>query len=170
MLTPKKQLFVNFYHAKGETYLNAKKSAIAAGFSAKTAKQAGSRLLSDADVKAAIEKLKAKLCDKLEISAERVLGELAKLAFANPQDYVDENGKPRAIHELTRDQAAAISSFKVVLIDDSSKVAETKLHDKKASLELLGRNLKLFTDKIEVETGPGLAEALQAARKRVGKR
>ena len=45
-----------------------------------------------------------------------------------------------------------------------------KLVDKDRSLELLGKHLKLFTERIEVSGTAGLAEALAVARKRANMR
>ena len=165
MLSPKEQLFVQFYHAEGETFKNATKSAIAAGFKAKSAASAGSRLLRKDKVRTAVDAYAAKICNSLEISAKRVLAEIAKLAFANPQDYYNSNGSPKEIHELTRDQAAALNTIKTNMTDECA-VLEIKLHDKGQNLERLGRHLKLFTDKVEVTTSEGLAEAIEAARRR----
>lgn len=162
MMTPKKQLFVNYYNADGETFKNATKSAIAAGFSAKTAKQAGSRLLSDADVKAAIEALTQKLCAKLEISAERTLLKLQRGQEFDVRRLYNADQVLLQPWELDDEMAACIvgARFK------DGRVTEYKVIDSKGCAELLGRHLKLFTDKIEIEAGDGLAESIQAARQR----
>ncbi|NBX03922.1 MAG: terminase small subunit [Alphaproteobacteria bacterium] len=60
---------------------NATQAAIRAGYAKQTAKQQGSRLLTNVDVSAEIERLSASVHKKLEISAERVLQELAAIAF-----------------------------------------------------------------------------------------
>lgn len=166
MLSPKEQLFVQYYNAAGETFKNATKAAIAAGFSPKSAYSSGSRMTRKAEVREAIDTFTARLVEKLEISAENVLRELACIAFANSKDYFNPNGSPKEISALTREQAAAINSIKVNMTNECA-VIEHKLHDKKASLELLGRHLKLFTDKVEVEVSDGLAESIHAGRQRV---
>ena len=60
---------------------NATQAAIRAGYAKQTAKQQGSRLLTNVDVSAEIERLSASVHKQLEISAERVLQELAAIAF-----------------------------------------------------------------------------------------
>jgi len=149
-LTPKQAMFVKEYLID----LNNTQAAIRAGYSAKTADVAGSRLLANVKVAAAIQEAMDKRSEKTGITAERVLEEIAKLAFCNLQDFYNENGSIKDIHELPRDVAAALSSTKTN-ITEACAVQEIKLHDKKGSLELLGRHLKLFTDKTELTGANG---------------
>lgn len=68
-LSPKQQRFVAEYLIDS----NATQAAIRAGYSAKTAKQIGSRLLTNVDVKAGLKAKQAKITDKLEITATDLL-------------------------------------------------------------------------------------------------
>lgn len=140
-LSPKQLLFAKEYLID----LNATQAAIRAGYSEKTARQQGEQLLSKLDIAAEIQKGMDKRAAKIEITAEKVLQEIAKLSFANLQDFYNENGSLKEIHTLPRDVAAALSSSKVNLTE-ACAVQEIKLHDKKGSLELLGKHLKLFND------------------------
>lgn len=156
--------------------LNATKAAERAGYSEKTAGSQGHDLLKNPEIAAAIQKAMDKRTAKLEITAERVLNELAKLAFANMSDYIQITDKGEAFvdfSKLTPEQAAAIQEIRV---DESGggggdgrreRVQRTtfKLADKGLNLERLGRHLKLFTDKVEVSGLDGLYERLQEARK-----
>ncbi len=136
--------------------LNATRAAIAAGYSEKTAEAAASRLLRNVKVKRRIEELMAQKVEKLDITVERVLGELGRLAFCNMHDYivVQEDGTAYTdLSKLTRDQAAAISEVNTEeYVEGKDENARTirkvklKLVDKRGSLELLGKYLKLFTD------------------------
>lgn len=125
---------------------NATKAAENAGYSKNTAGSQGSRLLKDANIKALIgEKLKT-ISHNLEITAERVLQEYAKIAFANSDDYFEwsassVNLKPSDM--LTRDQKAAISSIKETTTEHGGAL-ELKLHDKQKALDALARHLELF--------------------------
>lgn len=159
-LTLKQQFFVKHYLID----LNATKAAIAAGYSAKTAEVAGSRLLRNVKVQQEIAKKTRKRVQKLEISADRVLNELALLGFANMQDYITTRGPDAYVDlsKLSRDQAAAIQEItSEVFISGTAKNEDgdevpveikrtkLKLSDKRGALELLGKHLKLFTDKVE---------------------
>ncbi len=77
MLTPKQKLFIREYCRD----LNATRAAIAAGYSENGAAVQGNRLLRNAKISSEIAELTAKTCTKLEISAEKVLQELVRLAF-----------------------------------------------------------------------------------------
>ena len=160
--------------------LNGARAAIAAGYARKTAKSAASRLLTNVNVQAILTKLTKKQADKLDLSAEKVLSELSRMGFSNLLDYVKVTKEGDAfvdLSNLTPEQAAAIQE---VTVDeymegkgkDARKVKRTKLKlvDKIRSLELLGKHLKLFTERIEVSGTAGLAEALAAARKRANMR
>lgn len=147
--------------------LNATQAAIRAGYSKRTAKQAGSENLSKPDLAKAIEAAQAARAQRTEITQDRVLKELAKLGFANMQDYmsVTQEGEPFAdLSKLTRDQAAAITEFTVEDFtegrgDDARDVRRVKfkLADKRAALVDIGKHLGMFKDKLELtgkDAGP----------------
>lgn len=155
--------------------LNGLEAAVAAGYKKTTAASQASRLLTKSKVQVRIAELQKKQCDKLEITAERVLREIALLAYANMDDYVDVKDGKRALNtgKATRDQMAAVCEITEDTTGGSGDgerkaVLRTrfKLVDKGLNLERLGRHLKLFTDKLEVSGFDGLAEALQRIRDR----
>lgn len=132
---------------------NATKAAQRAGYSKKTAYSIGQKLLKKVEIKAAVDAGHARVAGKLEISAERVLAELALMGFSNAQDYSDG----RTLKEMTREQAAAVQELTTVEYREgygkrARRVTRRrfKLADKTRALELIGRNLKMFTDKVEV--------------------
>lgn len=137
---------------------NATQAAIKAGYSEKTAKQAGSRLLKDPQVQAAIESTNAEVHEKLDITIERVREEIATLAFSNPQDFFRADGTPKPITELTRAQAACLAGMDVCELfsgnGEERSVAgylkKIKMASKLEALELLGRHLKMFTDNVDL--------------------
>ena len=141
--------------------LNATRSAIAAGYSEKGARVQGVRLLTNANVKQRIEEALAKKVDKLDISVDRVLGELSKMAFANMADYTKAQADGSAyvdLSNLTREQWAAIQEVQTEEYvegkgDDARNVRKVrfKLADKRSSLELLGKYLKLFGGEVAAE-------------------
>ena len=124
------------------------KAAIRAKYSPKGAAAQAAFLLTIPAVAALIDELDAAIEVELGITAKRVLDEIAKMAFVNVQDFYEPNGKLKRVVDLPRDVAAALSSTKTnITLTDT--IEEIKLHDKRGSLELLGRHLKLFTDKHE---------------------
>lgn len=100
-----------------------------------------------------------RVIQKLAISKETVLGELAKIAFANMADYmkVGPDGAPTLnFGELTRDQSAALIEITVEEFrdgrTDSREVRRVKfkLGDKRSALVDLGKHLGLFIERVEV--------------------
>lgn len=175
--TPKKKLFVAHYLANG---LNATKAAESAGYSKYTAKSQGHRLLTDDDVAKSLADKQGSRLAKLEITADRVLNELALMGFANMADYlsIDDQGRLCEFDygSMTREQAAAIQEITIDTTGGSGDgerklVLRTKfkLASKREALELLGKHLKLFTEKVELSGSVSLADAIAEARKRVAK-
>jgi phage terminase small subunit len=120
---------------------------------------AGRRLLAEPQVVARVEQLQAEQYVRTKITADFVLREMARLAFANLQDLYDENGALLPVSQLPRDLAAALTSVKVKTLAvegtevDSEAPAsvlstvEVKLADKRAALAELGKYLKLFDER-----------------------
>jgi phage terminase small subunit len=97
-----------------------------------------------------IDELIAEAAGKAQITIDKVVSELGLIAFANMQDYLDENGQPLTLQQLTRDEAAAIKDLTVTesFDDKTGKLTRThyrcKLQDKRAALVDLGKHLGLF--------------------------
>jgi phage terminase small subunit len=89
--------------------LNATQAAIRAGYSAKTAKAQGSRLLTRVDVQTAIQALVGKIAIKAEITVERTLQEIARIAYGDRRKLYNADGSLRPMHELDDDAAALIA-------------------------------------------------------------
>lgn len=118
-----------------------------------TAAQAGSRMLRNVKVAAYISERMEERQRRTEVTQDRVVQELAAIAFARATDYVEVryNGvnstvviKPTA--ELSDEQICAIAGIK-----EGANGIEIKLNDKEKALELLGRHLGMWNDKINVE-------------------
>ena len=159
-LTARQRLFISEYLID----LNATKAAERAGYSRKTAKGQGARLLTNVDISAAIQGAMNKRAEKLEITAERVLAEIAKCAFINMGDFLRiDPASGRAFIDLSRatpEQLAALCAFEqeewVERVGEGRgnfkavRKIRLKLTDKLGALEKLGKHLKLFTDKCEL--------------------
>jgi phage terminase small subunit len=99
---------------------------------------------------------------KFDLSAERILGELARIALANMQDYVTvgPDGETRFVDpaRLSRDQAAALQEMTIEEFTDHGKTKRRvryKLADKRAALVDIGRHLGLFVDPSLVNVNVG---------------
>jgi phage terminase small subunit len=135
-LTAKQRLFVAEYL----TDLNATRAAIAAGYSEKTANEQGSRLLANVKVSAEIGRQTDKRLKKLDISAEYVLQGIRETIERCRQSapVLDRKGKPVYAETEDGDEAVAYTFQALPALK---------------GYELLGKHLKLFTDRAEL-TGP----------------
>lgn len=141
--------------------LNATQAVIRAGYSTKGASVTGAKLLTNTKIRARIDAAMAAQSRRTGISADRVVRELARLAFVNPSDVIDTN-KATVKHDASRDDTAAISSIKIKVSDSeqgSSIEREIRLTDKNKALELLGRHLGMFNDKLNV-TGDAVVKII----------
>ena len=171
MLNEKQQRFIVEYRKD----LNATKAAIRAGYSKKCAHSQGPRLLENAEIKAALAESQAKALDRADLSADRVLEEMRRLAFSNVQDLFDEHGDLRPIQTLTREQAACISSLEVIMKNATARdgkidrVLKIKTWDKPKVMEMLGKHFALLTERVQIEASDTLIQALRAGRQRAAK-
>ena len=144
-MTKKQKRFVEEYLID----LNATQAAIRAGYSPDTAKEQGSRLLSNVNISAEVSRAMAERSKRTGVNADRVVRELAKIAFVNADDVIDAETatvKPDA----SRDDTAAIQSVKVKTFGEDGLEREIKMADKIKALELLGKHLGMFKDKVEL--------------------
>lgn len=139
--------------------LNATQAAIRAGYSPQTASDIGSENLRKPQIRARIDRALAVQSKRTGVTADRVVRELAKVAFANSQDVVNyDDATVKA--DAARDDTAAIASVRVKTIptkDGDGVEREVKMHDKLKALELLGRRLGLFTDNVNL-SGEGVVQ------------
>lgn len=137
--------------------LNATQAAIRAGYSKHTSGAQGQRLLTKPRIAERIQQLMDERSDRVEITADAVLQELAKLGFSNIRNLYDKKGRLLGISKLPEDVSVTIQEITEDSIgkEDDNVVTRRKykLADKRGSLELLGKHLKLFTDKVE-QSGP----------------
>ena len=113
-----------------------------------TAAQAGSRMLRNVKVAEYIaERMQARQ-ERTEITQDRVLEELAAIAFARATDYAEVKDDQVFIKDtagLSENQIKAIAGIK-----QGKFGIEVKLNDKEKALELLGRHLGMFKERVEV--------------------
>jgi phage terminase small subunit len=159
---------------------NATKAAIEAGYSEKTAKAQGSRLLTIVDIQTLVAELLEKAAKNVDVTAERVIREMGALAFSDVRNLVDEEGRLKPIKELDDQTAAAIASIEVqeeydygatdeelegqphggaLKRNHAKKVAtgrtvKIKLWDKNSAAEKLMRHLGMFEKDNGQKTNP----------------
>ena len=156
-MTDKQKLFCNEYikdfnatRAYKEAYPSCKKDS--------TANVNGSKLLRNAKVQEYIEQLKEELKAQGKVTQEMIIQELAKIGFSDIRKLYTERGSLKNIQDIDDNTAAAISSIESFeeyegrgndreYIGDTKKI---KMYSKEKALELLGKQIGMFKDKVEV--------------------
>ena len=161
-LTPKQMRFVDEYMID----FNATQAAIRAGYKAKTAHAIGAENLRKPKIAEEIARRQKDLQKRTEVSQDRVVKELARIAFADMTDYAQvetrmiekDDGTEvsyqavalKETAELSAEQRAALAGIK-----QGANGIEVKLHDKIKALELLGRHIGMFNDKLSLSGADG---------------
>lgn len=140
--------------------LNATQAAIRAGYSPASAKTVGPRLLENVGVQKLIAQLQAEQSRRTGVSTDRVVRELAKIAFVNAADLIDP--KTASLKsDASHDDLAAVQSVKVKTFGEDGLEQEVKLADKLRALDLLGKHLGMYKDTSEKDPA---ADALAKRR------
>ena len=147
-LTKKQQLFVDEYLID----LNATQAAIRAGYSVDTAKEIGCENLTKPNIQEAIAKTMAERSKRTGVNQDRVVLELARIAFVNIEDVVNTD-TGEILPNASTDDLACIESVKFKQSDNQyggSIEREVKFASKLKALEKLGQHLGMWNDKINV--------------------
>lgn len=107
-----------------------------------------SELANQGEVSGRVHELLKQAAANNEVTVDRVVKELARLAFFDIRKLVNADGTPLPLHNLDDDTAAAIAGLDVARVGNAmigeAEVLKFKIADKKGALELLGRHLGLF--------------------------
>lgn len=147
-LTEKQQRFIDEYLID----LNATQAAIRAGYSVKTAREQASQNLTKLNIQQEISEKMAERSKRTGVNQDRIVLELAKIAFVNAADVIDSDDATIKAG-ATADDTAAIQSVKVKVIptkEGEGVEREIRLNDKLKALELLGKHLGMWNDKLDV--------------------
>src|SRR5213079_1423219 len=110
-LTPRQERFAAEYSKD----LNATQAAIRAGYSPRTAQQAGSRLLLNVVVSGEIARFKGEQLDASGWKASEVLEELRIQEHTRIGDFFDASDERKPMHTLSPAQQACISGYEMVM-------------------------------------------------------
>lgn len=134
---------------------DAKNAAIRAGYSVSTAKNASAWIRlpnpEKPQLRALIDRRLAEMSRRTGATAERVMQELGKIAFADVSDVVDpETGM--MLQGAQRTDTAAVAGIRVKRGKGGTEY-EVKMCDKIRALELIGKMLNMFTDTVQIAGG-----------------
>jgi phage terminase small subunit len=133
------------------------------------------RLLRKANVQARVKVLLDKQAERTDITADRILRALLGIAEFDLTSLYDAGGNLKPMSEWPEGAGRIIAGIEVFeeyegAGRDREKVGEVrkiKLEQRKPAWELLGKHLKLWTDRLEVTDKTGLAERMRKARQRL---
>lgn len=141
--------------------LDISKAAIRAGYKGKTVRKTGWQIFHRPEVQEAIAKAMQERSQRTQITADRVLQELACIAFFDPRRLLKDDGTPIPVSELDAETAAALAGMDVmeeyegtgkdrVFVGYTKKV---KVADKVGALGLAMRHLGMLNDKLQLSGG-----------------
>ncbi len=163
-LTPKQEAFAREYIVD----MNGKQAAIRVGYSVKTAESQASRLLSNAKVAARVQDLTQASFKRVDVRADGVLKELARIGYVDMLPILNDDGTVKHLKDWPEDVRRALAGIDVAetfeMVDGKREwtgyIKKIKFWDKPKSLELMGRNQKLFTDKLEITDNRTLVDII----------
>ncbi len=151
-MTAKQQRFAEEYLVD----LNATQAALRAGYSKSCAHTHGYKLLRRPDVVAFVAEAQAARAARTGLTADRVVNELAKVAFGDPRGLFTWGKKGVALREsgeLTRAEAALVSEITESRTTAGTTTQHIKLHGKMAALMALAKHLGLFAGPLKPHAG-----------------
>lgn len=151
------------YEAFARKYVelkDAKAAATAIGIEAEDLGVAGHYLLHRPEVTARVKELTNKLMKSTDISAHRIMLELARLSVSDIRKFYAEDGTQKAVNELDDDAAACVKGF--------DRNGRFQFHDKNPALNTLAKHFKIVGDEGDGVNAlaSALADRLKTARKR----
>jgi len=165
-LTPKQKTFCDEYLID----LNATQAAIRAGYSPDSAKEIGCENLTKPNIRAYIDKEIANRSKRTGINQDRVIRELARIAFVNANDVINMD-EATLKADASEDDTATIASVKVKTIptkEGEGVEREIKLADKLKALELLGKHLGMFKENININANVNSTKKLDSIIEQLG--
>lgn len=169
-LTPKQSLFVKEYLVD----LNATQAAIRAGYSPKTARVTAAENLTKANIQTAIDEAMKERAERLEISQDKVLREIALVAFGRLSNVLTQTSDGdvfvdlSAMSESDKALLSEVQCTKHVTDESTTVTTKIKANDRLKALDMLMRHLGGYNDQLEVKGQLSVASVLAAARKRLG--
>lgn len=134
---------------------NAAAAAQRAGYARSAAAQRGHELLSTPAVQDEIDRRDRERAQRVGVTSDDILRELARIAFFDIGALFKENGTLRTnVHEMSENERRALVNFDIITLDrEGNYVVKLNPGNKLKALELLGKNAKLFTDRVEQSGG-----------------
>lgn len=164
-LTVRQHRFVQEYLASED--MNASAAYVRAGYTNKFPDRGAHQLILKPAVQKAIQAAIARRGRRVNVTQDRVVEELARIAFLDIRDFYDTDGNLREIHALPESAAAALRGMDVAIEPGGedgkapTRVRKIRMADKVRALELLGRHMGMFDDRLKVTMDGDLAVRME---------
>lgn len=123
-----------------------------------SAQVAAARLFATDRMRMYLDRRRREIAERLAVTAERVLEELAKIAFCDPADVMSWDGRRitlKGSHEIPTELRAAIQEVSERAHANGGRTLRVKMASKIQALDLLGKSLDLWKE-AQGDTGPAL--------------
>ena len=144
---------------------NGTRAAVAAGYSARSAKQLASQLLRDDRVKALVAEKEKKLLARSDLTAQNVLEVIRRHIMRDVRQLVGEDGTFKPLHELTPDQIQIIDQIVV----DADGTVTYRIESLYKWVAMAAKHFSLLTERVEVVDGRHIEDKLNEVRDRAVK-
>lgn len=152
-MLPKEQLFVSEYLKD----FNGTQAAIRAGYSAASAAVIAHELLRKPKICSLLYECVKDKIRRNEMIVDRIVHELAAIAYSSPQRFMDNDGEYLPWCEVDDSLKAAVQDYKIQRLKQEDGTYKEKyvykFMDRTKALEMLGRHAAMFTDKNETNHG-----------------
>ena len=144
---------------------NGTRAAVAAGYSARSAKQLASQLLRDVRVKARLAEKEKKLLARSDLTAQNVLEVIRRHIMRDVRQLVSEDGTFKPLHELTPDQIQIIDQIVV----DADGTVTYHIESLYKWVKMAAKHFSLLTERVEMVDHRHIEDELIKARERAVK-
>lgn len=171
-LEPKQERFCHEYIID----CNGTQAAIRAGYSTVSAGQLAFELLKKHEIQERVSALKAKQLERIDLSADRVLREIYRIATADVGLAFNSDGGLLPIKEIPEDVRRAISGLDVEELfegrgderEQTGVLKKIRFWSKTEAARDLAKHLGLLIDRLELNGKVDIADSLRKARERSG--
>lgn len=126
------------------------------------------KLLNTTHIDNRIKQITAERLDKLEVTHEKILREVAKMAFLDPREFYNGDGSIKLVVDMDPDAASALEGVKTRVVDTENSdgvtrtvtVTEIKHNNKRGALELLMRYKEMIVDRVDHSGVVGVTDDL----------
>ncbi len=151
MLTIKQEKFVLKYFECGNATEAYKHAYDASKMTDKSINESSSKLLNNTKVTSRLQELRDSAQQRTEVTVDKLVQELAKIAFLDVSNYLDISDSRIIIKDLIGIDKSVIASASEVFDKEGMRVGvELKFHDKLGAIEKLMKHLGAYTQKVEI--------------------